>query len=589
MTFAFKLSRRLAQNYWAFVAAAALAGCAAQPAGPSQSKPVNSITITPATVTLSVNAAVQLAATLRDSTGNILSGPTVSWSSDAGTVASVSSTGLVRGAAEGSATITASSGGRTATASVLVGVRVGYYAASTGSSAGDGSFTRPWDLATALAGAGGRVQPGDTVWLRGGTYRGAFRSTLRGTPGFPIVVRQYPGERAIIDANGTTASSWYVAGEYSVFWGFEIINSDPNRVFTTVGTRTNVIANYASHTRYVNLVVHDGGVGFYNESDYADVEIVGCIWYNIGYQGSDRGHGHAIYLRSNTGPVIARDNIMFNQFGYGVHAYTNPGQGQLNNIRLEGNVAFNNGTLSTNSTSSNILMGGDDYATGAVLENNMTYSSPGVAGINVQVGYGTVRNGTVQVLGNYFVGASPVLDMGYWASAAVTGNSIIGSGSVVRLNDPSTSGQSWSAAVFIRDPTAAAWAYANQSYPFLGWQTATGLLTAGVAVPDLPTTTRVIVRPNTHEPGRANIVVYNWGRLDAVPVDLTGVLPHGAAYEIRNVQDLQGTPVASGTYEGGAVTLPMRAVAAPIPLGMTSSRAPATGIDFNVYVVTLRP
>ena len=75
-----------------------------------------------------------------------------------------------------------------------------------------------------------------------------------------------------------------------------------------------------------------------------------------------------IYLRSNTGPVMARDNIMFNQFGYGVHVFTNPGQGQLNNIRLEGNVSFNNGTLSNNSSSSNILFGGDDYSTGGVFD-----------------------------------------------------------------------------------------------------------------------------------------------------------------------------------------------------------------------------
>ena len=42
-----------------------------------------------------------------------------------------------------------------------------------GSPGGDGSRARPLDLATAISDAE-RVQPGDTVWLTGGTYRGPF-------------------------------------------------------------------------------------------------------------------------------------------------------------------------------------------------------------------------------------------------------------------------------------------------------------------------------------------------------------------------------------------------------------------------------
>ena len=61
------------------------------------------------------------------------------------------------------------------------GSRVGYYAAPGGSGAGDGSTSRPWDLATALAGGKGMVQPGDTIWVRGGTYPGTFTSALTGT------------------------------------------------------------------------------------------------------------------------------------------------------------------------------------------------------------------------------------------------------------------------------------------------------------------------------------------------------------------------------------------------------------------------
>ena len=77
-----------------------------------------------------------------------------------------------------------------------------YYAATTGSPAGSGSLGDPWDLQTALNGGKptGTLQPGDTVWVRGGLYLAPFTSHLRGAPGQPIIVRNYPGERVILDA-----------------------------------------------------------------------------------------------------------------------------------------------------------------------------------------------------------------------------------------------------------------------------------------------------------------------------------------------------------------------------------------------------
>src|SRR5262249_61407495 len=61
--------------------------------------------------------------------------------------------------------------------------RTGHYVAPQGTPAGNGSVQRPWDLQFALSGAQGRVHAGDTVWLRGGTYRGEFRTSLAGAAG----------------------------------------------------------------------------------------------------------------------------------------------------------------------------------------------------------------------------------------------------------------------------------------------------------------------------------------------------------------------------------------------------------------------
>ena len=81
--------------------------------------PVASVTVTPATSSIAVNATQQLTATTRDASGNILTGRLVTWTSSSA-AAQVSSTGLVLGVAAGNATITATSEGQTGTASVTV-------------------------------------------------------------------------------------------------------------------------------------------------------------------------------------------------------------------------------------------------------------------------------------------------------------------------------------------------------------------------------------------------------------------------------------------------------------------------------------
>ena len=81
---------------------------------------VASITLSPASVNLQVGQTTQLTATLHDANGTVLSGRTVTWSSDNSAVATVSGTGLVAAASAGSATITALSEGKSGTAGVTV-------------------------------------------------------------------------------------------------------------------------------------------------------------------------------------------------------------------------------------------------------------------------------------------------------------------------------------------------------------------------------------------------------------------------------------------------------------------------------------
>jgi uncharacterized protein YjdB len=83
--------------------------------------PVATVTVSPSAATVVVGGAQALTATLRDASNNVLSGRSVTWSSTVSSIARVDAgTGVVTGVSPGSATITATSEGKSGTSSVTV-------------------------------------------------------------------------------------------------------------------------------------------------------------------------------------------------------------------------------------------------------------------------------------------------------------------------------------------------------------------------------------------------------------------------------------------------------------------------------------
>lgn len=82
--------------------------------------PVATIALQPTSVTLQRNLTTTLTATVRDVSGNVLTGRTITWSSSDTTIARVSSTGVVTAVGLGAGAITATSEGKSTSASVTV-------------------------------------------------------------------------------------------------------------------------------------------------------------------------------------------------------------------------------------------------------------------------------------------------------------------------------------------------------------------------------------------------------------------------------------------------------------------------------------
>ena len=82
--------------------------------------PVASVAVTPSPASVQAGQTLQLTATPKDANGNPLSGRVITWASNNTAVATVSGSGLVSGVTAGSATITATSEGKSGTSGVTV-------------------------------------------------------------------------------------------------------------------------------------------------------------------------------------------------------------------------------------------------------------------------------------------------------------------------------------------------------------------------------------------------------------------------------------------------------------------------------------
>ena len=462
----------------------------------------------------------------------------------------------------------------TVSANVSSGPGPDFYVSPTGSPSGDGSFTNPWDLVTALNGPT-TVTPGSTIWLRGGmytngTYHGGYWSNLTGTAAAPIVVRQYPGERAIVQNN---LGIW---GSDTWYWGFEVVNPDPT------GSHILGINTRGPRTKLINLVVHDASAsGIFVGLEATDAEVYGSISYN---NGSVNNQDHGIYCQSQTSNLL-QDNIVFDNWAYGLHCYAEAGE-YLQNIHLQGNVAFNNNAISGVPWGGDVLVGGAVPALGIIVDQNYTYRTL-PSDYALDLGYSTASQDLVAT-NNYLVGGS--WHVAPWVTATVTGNTLYNftSGGMVS-NTGDLRGHSWSGNTFFGDSTASAWLY-NTVTTFSGWRTLTGFSNPGTYAGSTPTGVKIVLRPNHYEPSRANIIVYDWAQQSTVSVDVSGILNVGDHYVVQNAQDFYGIPATSGTYDGSPLQLPIAGIMPPTPLGNRAVQAaPVTGPTFNVFVLMRTP
>lgn len=480
--------------------------------------------------------------------------------------------------------------------------RVGKYVAPNGSASNPGTKESPWSLAFALTNPAA-LTPGDTIWMRGGTYPGGVVSTLTGTPEKPLVLRALPGERVTIDGR------FDVAGSHAVYWGFEVTYSDPKRTSAVPGSDPTdldrervVVFVRGPFNKLVNLIVHDLGDGIFGSSSTSEgLEIYGCLVYNNGWDAPDRGHGHNMYLQ-NRGPTIKRivDNVAYNAFDIGVQmsgseiAFTT-------HYLYEGNTFFGAGSPVEQRHGlvfELIQQGGAETGRATYNRNSFHHVSGNAFAVRFNTPGGS-PHGTGLTFTNNIVQGQTAFNQ--WEGFTVTGNKFTTGASDLGPSDALVSLRMLAAMPFNTHAfgnNQFAVPASTQKPPFYvvrpedgghllslaQWRSLTGydltstLVTGSFATPD------VIVRPNQYEPGRAFVTVWNWQGAATVNVPMTGVLNAGDSYVVHHVYNVFGPPVTSGTYNGQPLAIRQTGHLAPTPHGHNVT-PPSTSPTFNVFLV----
>lgn len=472
-----------------------------------------------------------------------------------------------------------------------------FFVAPNGSAAGNGSANNPWSLAFAL-GQPLAVKPGDTIWLTTGTYNGNFTSELNGTSDKYIYVLQYPGHRATLQDNRQYASgaTLQVNGSWTIYMGFEITNSNTDRSSTgTHSFRPMGLQVNAPNTKFINLIIHDVGHGFGFWQEAVNAEIYGCIIYHCGTAnkpGVYVTHGHGIYSQNNTGTKTIKDNLIFNQFGFGIHLYPNPGT--VAGYAIEGNTLFHNGILTHDTIRySNILANSyDPYRCKNIrLTNNFTYDKNTrytyTALIEADVYLGTTDeySKNLVVTNNHFMGQGRAgIVILNWDTVNYSNNSsyYLKNGSL-GLTVPSggnTQAYTWNQNNYYLGAYPSQFAY-QYKFPvdFASWKTTTGFDNKSRAINAKPDTTEVFIQPNMYEKGRAHCVVYHWDTGTTIKLDLSKTqLRHGQSYHIVDAQNFYGPVIANGIFSVSnpvlELKIPQLTPAAPIGLSAIKSTAP---------------
>ena len=424
-----------------------------------------------------------------------------------------------------------------------------WVAAPDGTAEGAGTAQSPLSLDRAV-GPSTPVRPGQHLQLRGGSYRipsNGLEFVLGGTPDQPVMIRPFGSEHPVIDLSKVPSRGRGVVVRGSDLWivGLEFSESSTQRTGQDAVVTTGV-ALAGSRQKLVNCSFHDLRLLSISTSAPLplDSEIYGTFFLNNGVPGEGGGPEWSYNISSTS---LGR----IQDFNDNVVAYTHSGQllvslegghGENSVFRARGNILQGPGRF--------LMLGRPGAYSQIDCSANLLYKSSleyWVPESNASM-KATVKDNVVM----------PGRFRGHFGgmTGEFSGNAFWDAEGKIVLDVTSFQEIRFDRNIYY-SPFRTQWGAADGP-AWQEWRTKNSADLNSRLVERGPTGTHVVVRPNRFERGRAHVAVYNWSRGDGVEVDLSNGLNRGDRFGVYRVEDLKGAPVASGTYDGRLVSLPLQ-------------------------------
>lgn len=355
----------------------------------------------------------------------------------------------------------------------------------------------------------GVLVPGDTLWIHGGTYRMLLEPYLNGTPSQYIVIRSYPNEIAVFDNAGTGEAN-YVKGDYLEYRDLWFTNSNLNVTRSEAGLNAGDSKGFRAINCYLT---NSGATGFNPYWGATDLLFYGnIITYYGRFNDPDHANGYGIYGQNNL-PSRKKfeDNIVFRGFGIWLIHLSGSGAAHIDGFDVLGNTVFGHDLYEEKNPI--CLIG--NFETGAGKASDDVFSGNKLFRANLWVGYnGDGATRFTHDNNYYYKGNISATNTDYLSNS---GNTFTSNGDRVFVS-------------------------ANK------WV-------------------------DKYTRNRGYITVFNGSNLASVSVNFpAGMLAVGERYEVIDVQNYAGPAIASGTYSGASINVPMTSTAITQPTSIPENR-----------------
>lgn len=236
-----------------------------------------------------------------------------------------------------------------------------YCVSVNGKDSNPGTLASPWRTLNASI---AKLIPGDSLYVRRGTYKEVVEINISGTESAPVTISAYNSELPVIDGeNKLPVTEWTAMvnmnGNYICISGFEVKNTaNETSRGVNIGGHHNTVSNFNVHHIQDNGILIQGDYGIVEDSRvwqacYNNVNNKRKGWAS----GLSAARDHENGITDN---AIIRRNTVYNNWGEGLSTYE--AQGTL----IEDNIVYDN-------YAQNVYI---SDASNVMFRRNMVYSTP---------------------------------------------------------------------------------------------------------------------------------------------------------------------------------------------------------------------